>query len=160
MYPRWISSYLQYLWWCFKTKETTQQRASTYLNILPWLNLIHFHQLISFVEDRNAAIITFSLFKRSSQPTESLVAIYHVGSRLQFYRVESLEILSGYRLTLLVDSQLFSSFDRLSGRGTAPDLKVFSLYRYSSIPLLRWKSICMMKKRFGMVLLFPCQYKR
>ena len=54
-----------------------KRRISTalffYLNILPWLRLLHFHQLVSFVEYRNAAIIIFSFFKGSSQPTESLV---------------------------------------------------------------------------------------
>ena len=62
--------------------STLKKRINTalcfYLNILPWLSLVHFHQLVSFVEDRNAAIIMFSFFKGSrpvdSQPTtESLV---------------------------------------------------------------------------------------
>ena len=49
-----------------------------YLNMLPWLSLLHFHRLVSFVEDRNASIIMFSFFKGSrlvdsQPPTESLV---------------------------------------------------------------------------------------
>ena len=65
---------------CFKTKEMNSLNTALcfYINILPWLSLLHFHQLVSFVEDRNAAIIMFSFFKGSrpvdSQPTtESLV---------------------------------------------------------------------------------------
>ena len=135
------------VWWYFKTKETNIA-TWFYLNILPWLNLLHFHQLVSFFEDRNAAIVTFSFFKgSSSQPTEGLVAIYYVGTILQSRK--SLEILSGHGLRLLVGSHLFSSFDRLLGRVTsAPDQKFFHhkdtlLSHYYN---LGWESICMMKK--------------
>ena len=60
---------------CFKTKEMNSLNTALcfYINILPWLSLLHFHQLVSFVEDRNPAIM-FSFFKgRVSQPDESLV---------------------------------------------------------------------------------------
>ena len=61
-----------------RLKKRINTSLCFYLNILPWLSLLHFHQLVSFVEDRNAAIIMFSFFKGSrpvdSQPTtESLV---------------------------------------------------------------------------------------
>ena len=61
-----------------KLKKRINTASASTLNILPWLSLVHFHQLVSFVEDRNAAIIMFSFFKGSrlinSQPTtESLV---------------------------------------------------------------------------------------
>ena len=61
-----------------RLKKRINTALCFYLNILPWLSLLHFHQLVTFVEDRNAAIIMFSFFKGSrlvdSQPTtESLV---------------------------------------------------------------------------------------
>ena len=88
-----------------------------YLNILPWLTLLHFHQVVSFVEDRNAAIIMFSFFKGSrlvdSPPTtESLVYL-------------GLRWIPSYFLLLIISS----------GRGTsAPDQKVFSILFSSQIP--------------------------
>ena len=88
-----------------------------YLNILPWLSLLHFHQVVSFVEDRNAAIIMFSFFKGSrlvdSPPTtESLVYL-------------GLRWIPSYFLLLIISS----------GRGTsAPDQKVFSILFSSQIP--------------------------
>ena len=61
-----------------RLKKHINIALSFYLNIFPWLILLRFHQLVSFAEDRNAAIIMFSFFKVSrlvnSQPTtESLV---------------------------------------------------------------------------------------
>ena len=61
-----------------RLKKRINTALCFYLNFLPWLSLLHFHQLVSFVEDRNAAIIMVSFFKGSrlvdSQPTtESLV---------------------------------------------------------------------------------------
>ena len=61
-----------------RLKKRINTALCFYLNILPWLSLLHFHQLVSFVEDRNAAIIMFSFVKESrlvdNQPTtESLV---------------------------------------------------------------------------------------
>ena len=47
-----MSSYL--LVW-FKANETNKYIASTLLlsiNILLWLSLLHFHQLVSFLEDK------------------------------------------------------------------------------------------------------------
>ena len=61
------------------------------------LSLLHFDQLVSFLEDTNSAIM-FSYFKGSSQPTESLGAIYHVATILQ--NRNSLEILSSHSLQL------------------------------------------------------------
>ena len=66
------------VWWSFKTKETNTALYLNILNILLWLRKLHFHQLVSFAEDINAAILMFSFFTRGrSQPTESLVAIYY-----------------------------------------------------------------------------------
>ena len=61
-----------------RLKKRINTALCFYLNFLPWLSLLHFHQLVSFVEDRNAAVIMVSFFKGSrlvdSQPTtESLV---------------------------------------------------------------------------------------
>ena len=61
-----------------RLKKRIKTAFCFYLNILRWLSLLHFHQLVSFVEDRNAAIIMFSFVKESrlvdNQPTtESLV---------------------------------------------------------------------------------------
>ena len=92
-------------------------------------------------------LFIFSLIYKAeaSQPAEVLVAIYYVGTILQSRK--SLEILSGHGLRLLVDSQLFSSFDNLSGRGTsAPDLFHHTHTLLSHYYNLGWESICMMKK--------------
>ena len=61
-----------------RLKKRINTALCFYLNFLPWLSLLHFHQLVSFVEDRNGSIIMFSFFKGSrlvdSQPTtESVV---------------------------------------------------------------------------------------
>ena len=49
------SSMSSYLLVCFKAKETNKHIASTLLlsiNILLWLSPLHFHRLVSFVEDK------------------------------------------------------------------------------------------------------------
>ena len=61
-----------------KLKKRINTALCFCLNILPWLSLVHFNQLVSFVEDRNTAIIMFSFFKGSrlvnSQPTTESVS--------------------------------------------------------------------------------------
>ena len=87
-----------------------------YLNILHWLSLLHFHQLVSFVEDRNTAVIIF--FKGGSSQVSQLkvlcgyLATAYVAIILQSRK--SLEILSSHSLRLLVDSELFCFYFWLS----------------------------------------------
>ena len=69
----------------------------------------------SFVEDRNAAVITFSFFKGSSSQVSKLkvlcgyLATAYVAIIVQSR--QSVEILSSHSLRLWVDSQLLSTFD-------------------------------------------------
>ena len=98
----------------------------------------------SFVEDRNAAVITFSFFKgSSSQVSQPKVLCGYLATTyvaiIQQSR-KSLEILSSHSWRLWVDSQLFSTFDCLfSGRGgtSAPDQKVFLIGLLSPIQILQ-----------------------
>ena len=71
-----------------RLKKRINTALCFYLNILPWLSLVHFRQLVSFAEDRNAAIIMFSFFKvsrlvNSQQTTESMFSFFKV-SRLVY----------------------------------------------------------------------------
>ena len=102
-----------YLLLCLKTKETNKYN----ILLLPWLSLLHFHQLVSFLENRNAAIIMFSFFKGSSEPAESRVYLPRSYNFTKQKVSESLEILSSHSLRLLVGFRLFSTFDCLFRQG-------------------------------------------
>ena len=112
------------------------------------LSLLHFDQLVSFLEDTNSAIM-FSYFKGSSQPTESLGAIYHVATILQ--NRNSLEILSSHSLQL-------SFWLSLRQRNISTRPKSFfniHIFSHPNIIILGWESICMVKKLFSLLLMFP-----
>ena len=54
-----LGEWAVFCWRVLRLNKQINTALCFYINILPWLNLLHFHRLVSFVEDRNAAIIIF-----------------------------------------------------------------------------------------------------